>query len=174
MVEISDIDKALDAYGKGYELLWEQVQKNPEQFPSCSLTTGIIAEYFAKKYLEEKYSDCSVVFGSSTEKAWDIMVRDENGKDVLFQVKSTSRYSKSRSVSPLVKGFDQLIVITLDYDFFPLQAFLFEDSALFFGKTKVKSLTVPCVDDKTRKGSKIFSQANNIHEEFFENLANKL
>ncbi len=174
MVEESDIDKALDAYGKAYELLWEQVQANPEQFPGCALTSGTIAEYFAKKYLEEKYTDCSVVFGRSTEKAWDIKVCDTNGGDILFQVKSTTRYSKNRSLSQLVKGFDQLIVITLDYDFFPLQVFLFEDASVFFGENKLTSLTVPCVDYKLRKGSKIFSQAKNIHEEFFENLASKL
>lgn len=174
MVDISDIDKALDAFGNAYELLWEQVQANPEQFPSCALTSGTIAEYFAKKYLEEKYIDCLVVFGSSTEKAWDIKVCKKNGKDILFQVKSTSRYSKSRLLSPLVKGFDQLIVITLDYDFFPLQAFLFENASIFFGEKIINTLTVPCVDYKSRKGSTIFSQAKNIHEEFFENLANRL
>jgi hypothetical protein len=174
VVEISEIDKALDAYGEAYELLWEQVQANPDQFPSCVLTPGTIAEYFAKKYLEEKYSNCSVMFGSSTEKAWDIKVCNNDGKDILLQVKSTTRYSKNRLITKIVKGFDQLIVITLDYDFFPLQAFLFEVASIFHGENRINTLTVPCVDHKSRKGSKVFSLARNIQEEFFEILANKL
>jgi len=174
MVIESDIDKALSAYGKASELLWVQVQENPNDFPSGAVTSGTIAEYFVKKYLEVKYSDHEVSFGGSNEKAWDIKVSKQNEKDILFQVKSTSRYSKSRRLSPLVKGFDQLIVVVLDYDFFPLKAFLFNDSTVFFGKTRITTLTAPSVDYKGRKGSEIFSKAMDIHEEFFGYLANRL
>lgn len=170
----SEIDRALDAYGKACQSLWEQVHANPTAFPSGAVTSGTIAEYYAKKYLEMKYDDHDISFGNSNGKSWDIRVSRSYDKDILFQVKSISRYNKSRKLSPLVKGFDQLIVITLDYDYFPLQAFLFDDPSVLFGKDKVTALTVPSTDSKNQKGSKLFSRARNIHEEFFEHLANNL
>lgn len=171
----SEIDKALNAYTNGYHSLWKQVQANPTEFPSGAITSGTIAEYYAKKYLEKKYDGYDVSFGSPNEKSWDIRVSRPHDQDIIrFQIKSISRHSKSRKLSPLVRGFDQLIVITLDYDFFPLQAFLFDDQSVLFGKDRITVLTVPSTDSKNQKGSKLFSRARNIHEEFFEHLANNL
>jgi len=52
MVVMSGIDKALDAYGKACELLWEKVHANPDEFHSGAVTSGTIAEYFVKNILK--------------------------------------------------------------------------------------------------------------------------
>ena len=115
-----------------------------------------------------------ISFGGATEKGWDIQVSNEDGQIVLFQVKSITRYSRNRSLSRLVRGFDQLIVLTLDYDFFPMQVFLFEDSSVFFGESKQASYTVPCIDDTGKIGSKIFRDAKDISTDFFDCLSREL
>ncbi|EGQ7810935.1 hypothetical protein I6Y99_005004 [Vibrio parahaemolyticus] len=109
--------EAIDGYADAYLKLWKAVQTESNHFPCGTISSGLIAEFYAKKYLEQKYPNAQIVFGSANEKSWDIKVT-EQGKDILIQVKSTSGYSKSRKLSALKKGFDQLIVITLACDFF--------------------------------------------------------
>lgn len=166
MVQETVIDKAIDGYGKAYLKLWEQVKANPHEFPSGVVSAGTIAEYYAKKYLENKYEGTDVSFGSPNEKAWDIRVTSSNGMNTLYQVKSISLFNKSRKLSPLVKGFDRLIVISMDCDFFPFQVYLFKDASVLFGENRVTALTVPNPDSGRETGSKVFSFAENIHEEF--------
>ncbi|GAB3535728.1 MULTISPECIES: hypothetical protein [Vibrionaceae] len=168
------IYSAIDDYANSYLKLWRIVQEENAHFPTCSISSGSIAEFYAKKYLEEKYPNSHISFGASNEKAWDIKVITESEEVVLFQVKSTSDYSKSRKLSPLTKGFDQLIVITLACDFFPCQAFLFTDPKVLFKNGSMPSLTVPNPDNKKQPGSKVFKSAINIHDEFFGNLADAL
>ena len=71
MTKLSKIEKALDSYGKAYSLLWTEVQANPNEFPSGALSSGTIAEYYAKKFLDEKYSEYDVSFGKGNQKSWD-------------------------------------------------------------------------------------------------------
>lgn len=165
---------AIDDYAKSYLQLWRIIREENNHFPTCSISSGSIAEFYAKIYLEEKYPNSDVVFGASNEKAWDIKVTTEFEDEILFQVKSTSDYSKSRKVSPLTKGFDQLIVITLACDFFPCQAFLFTDPKVLFKNSSMPNLTVPNPDNKRQRGSEVFKTAINIHEEFFGILADVL
>ena len=174
MAEEMNIYEDITAYGKAYSRLWEHVQENPDQFPSGSISVGTIAEYYAKKFLEEKHRGSRVSFGRANEKSWDIQVLSINGEKTLYQVKSISLFNKTRKLSPLVEGFDSLIVISMDCEFMPFQVYLFEDSKVLFGENKVTALTVPNPENKRQRGSEVFLSAKNIHHEFFELLSNKL
>jgi hypothetical protein len=170
---LTEIEVSLEKYAQGYNSLWEQVNKDNSVFPKGSVSIGTIGEYYAKKYLEEKYGDWAVEYGTVNQKSWDIKVSREKSQ-ILFQVKSTSLFNVSRKLSKLQKGFDQLIVINLDGDFFPFQAYLFEEVENLFSKSSYPVLTTPNPDNKKQKGSKAFEQARNIYQEFFESLANNL
>ncbi|MDP2488756.1 hypothetical protein Q8W38_05400 [Vibrio splendidus] len=172
-MSMTEVEKALGEYAKGYNSLWSIVNKQDSEFPSGSISPGSIAEYFAKKYLETKFPDCKVEYGKANERSWDIRV-SSNNIDIRYQVKSNSLFNKSRTLSKLVKGFDQLIVISLDCDFFPYQAYLFETVDHLFTNSNYPVLTVPNPDNDKQTGSKAFKQAINIHEEFFGNLSEKL
>lgn len=168
-----EVNAALNEYTKGYNSLWEVVNKHDGLFPSGSISSGTIAEFYAKTYLETKFPNCKVEYGSATERAWDIRV-SSNNIDIRYQVKSNSLFSKSRRLSKLVKGFDQLIVISMDCSFFPYQAYLFDKVDDLFAKRSNPTLIVPNPDNAQQKGSKEFEQAINIHEEFFDSLADNL
>ncbi|WP_298941385.1 hypothetical protein [uncultured Psychromonas sp.] len=170
---MSEIEISLEKYVQGYNSLWNQVNKNNSEFPKGSVSIGTIGEYYAKKYLEEKYADSIVEYGRANEKSWDIKVKNGDSQ-VLFQVKSTSVFNSSRTLSKLNRGFDQLIVINLDRDFFPFQAYLFETVDHLFANTKSPALITPNPDNVRQTGSLAFKQAKNIHNDFFEILANKL
>lgn len=170
---MTEIEKAQDEYAKGYNSLWSIVNKQDSEFPCGSISPGSIAEYYAKKYLEAKFPDCKVEYGKANERSWDIRV-SSNNIDIRYQVKSNSLFNQSRTLSKLVKAFDQLIVISLDCDFFPYQAYLFETVDHLFANSSYPVLTVPNPDNDKQKGSKAFKQAINIHEEFFGNLSEKL
>ncbi|EHH1187241.1 hypothetical protein OTE47_004470 [Vibrio vulnificus] len=170
---MTEVETALDEYAKGYNALWSIVNKSESEFPSGSISVGSIAEYFVKKHLEAKYPDCKVEYGKANERAWDIKV-SSSSVEIKFQVKSNSLFNQSRKLSKLVKGFDQLIVISLDCNFFPYQAYLFENADCLFENSESPILTVPNPDTVKPTGSKVFKQAINIREEFFDNLADKL
>lgn len=172
----SPIYEALTAYEEAYHKLWTQIQNHPDEFPQGAISPGTIAEYYVKKYLEAKYPDSEVVFGSSNEKSWDIKVKKPNDDVIFYQVKSISGFNKTRKLSRLERGFDKLIVIDMDCTFFPTQAFMFEDTSVLFGKERITALTVPKQNsNSTRKnGSNLFKYANDISEDFFNILADKL
>ncbi|EHY9871162.1 hypothetical protein K9517_004442 [Vibrio vulnificus] len=170
---MTEVETALDEYAKGYNALWSIVNNSESEFPSGSISVGSIAEYFVKKHLEAKYPDCNVEYGKANERAWDIKV-SSSSVEIKFQVKSNSLFNQSRKLSKLVKGFDQLIVISLDCNFFPYQAYLFENADCLFENSESPILTVPNPYIVKPTGSKVFKQAINIREEFFDNLADKL
>ena len=170
---MTEIESALENYANGYNALWSVVNRPNSEFPQGGVSVGTIAEYYAKKYLEAKYLGWSVEYGKANERAWDIKVSRDT-EVITFQVKSTSLFNESRTLSKLVKGFDQLIVISLDCMFFPYQAYLFENVDHLFERSNYPVFKVPNPDIPKQRGSDVFKTATNIHDEFFGNLSEKL
>ncbi|UPR34311.1 hypothetical protein ISX50_14740 [Vibrio cyclitrophicus] len=52
---MTEVEKALDEYAKGYNSLWSIVNKQDSEFPSGSISPGSIAEYFAKSILKRSF-----------------------------------------------------------------------------------------------------------------------
>lgn len=161
------IDKAVFAYAKAYAKLWKVIQENPLKFPRNGISCGLIAEHYAKMYLEHMHQESSVRFGAANEKGWDIEVVTKNEGSIKYQVKSVSVFNKSRVTTELVRGFDKLIVLGLGDDFFPHQAYLFNDASIFWSKNKTKRLTLP---DQQKPGSAIFKLSENIKDDFDDAL----
>jgi hypothetical protein len=169
-----EVYSAIDEYAKSYSNLWTIVKNNPEEFPSGSISCGTVAEFYVKKYLEYKYPDSLVIFGCANEKAWDLKVQKKCGESRTFQVKSHSLFSNGRTLSKLTKGFDALIVISLDCDFFPYQAYIIDEPDSLFKNSSMPQLCVPNPDNPRQRGSSAFKNAKNIHSEFFDILSNVL
>lgn len=165
-----EIDRAVFEYSKAYAKLWKQIQENPCEFPSGAISCGSIAEHYTKKYLEAQNEGAAVRFGNSNEKAWDIEVLTSDKKAIKYQVKSVSHFSVARKTTELVKGFDRLIVLSLDCDFFPSHVYLFDDANIFLLPKKIKILTVPDPGFPRRRGSVVFQYAKDIKNDFFEAL----
>lgn len=166
-----EIDDAVFGYAKSYAKLWKQIRDNPSEFPSNAISCGSIAEHYAKKYLEFIHEGATVRFGTANEKAWDIEVVTVDKQTYKYQVKSVSLFNRSRTTTQLVKGFDRLIVLSLDCDFFPYRAYLFEDAVAFWASNKIKKLKIPDPSSRRRTGTAIFQSAKDIKDEFFDALA---
>lgn len=173
MAENVAVYEATKNYGTAFRKLYEVAKKYPSEFPSGVIGPGLIAEYYIKKYLAAKYFNSDVKFGSATEKAWDIAVAHDNIIE-RYQVKSVSLFNKYRTLSPLVKGFDKLIVVLLDCDYWPYKVYMFDDGGIFFMKPNIRNLTVPDPDNNRRRGSKVFQHALDISNDFFDVMSNEL
>ena len=165
-----EIDKAIFAYGKACASLWNLMQRHPSEFPQAVLSCGTIAEYYTRIFLRAKHQKADVIYGKANEKAWDIEVITEDGEKITYQVKSISFLNKGKVIKRLVKGFDKLIIVSLNFEFFPVQVYLFDDPSIFFSTSKIRTMTIPNPDNPRNNGSKVFQFAKNITDEFNEAL----
>lgn len=165
-----EIDKAVFSYAKAHASLWSLMQSYPSEFPQAVLSCGTIAEYYTRMYLRAVHRNSSVAFGKGSEKAWDIEVLHKDGKKITYQVKAISCMNKGRVIKGLTQGFDNLIILSLDLNFFPTQVYLFDDPTLFFSQRRIRTMTIPDFNNPRQNGSKVFQFAKNITEEFNETL----
>lgn len=165
-----DLDKAVFGFADAYARLWECARKHPLDFPQTVIGCGSIAEYYVAMYLRREYEGASICFPSGNTKGFDIEVNLDDKQFTKYQVKSISPFNKSRRLNALTKGFDKLIILSLDERFFPNQVFLFENSNIFFQTGQSKTLTVPDKFNMRRSGSYLFTHAKNILDEFLVSL----
>lgn len=88
--------------------------------------TGVIAEYYAKCYIE-KVLQLEVKNYEKPGAAFDIRYLEKNGNEVRVQVKAVSAHSKTLMISPIkLKGkdgksaFDKLYLFKLSENFTPV------------------------------------------------------
>lgn len=164
-----EIDRVVIEYARAYSELWKQVQLNQSEFPGAVISCGTVGEYYSRIYLRHRFPESAIRFGAPNERGWDIEVSASSESRIRFQVKVISTCRKTRVISALVTGFDQLIILCLDGMLFPIKAFLFEDSTVFRSPTRIRTLTVPD-STKARSGSGVFTQAKDISREFWDAL----
>ena len=165
-----DLDKAVFGFADAYARLWASARAHPLDFPQTAIGCGSIAEYYSLIYLRSKHSNISVSFSQSGAKGFDIEAKTETGEGIKYQIKSISPFNKARRLNALTRGFDRLIVLSLSEEFFPDQAYLFDDSSIFFSPGQCRTLTVPDGTRPHRTGSKVFAHAKNIINEFLTSL----
>lgn len=165
-----ELDKAVFGFASAYARLWACARKYPQDFPQTVIGCGSIAEYYALMYLRREYEDASISFPCGNTKGFDIEVKMKNNQSIRYQVKSISPFNKSRQINTSTRGFDKLIILSLDENFFPVQAFIFEDPIVIFQERRNVNLTVPDGISLRRSGSKIFTQAKNILSDFIASL----
>jgi cytidylate kinase len=119
----NDISKVIHRYAKVYQELEELQRDNKEGslgvLPGGDQKTGVIAEFYAKCYIENQFK-VKANYASSGS-SWDINFLF-NDKEIRVQVKGVSAHSKTRTIAPLRlkdqngnSSFDQLYLIDLDF-----------------------------------------------------------
>jgi hypothetical protein len=159
------IKKSIRNYAKAYSELqfW---QDNHNAIPSGDQKTGSIGEYYSFLYLSHIYPVSILTYGGHSQKGWDINV-DLNGEPIKIQVKTVSEYSKTRTISPIHKGWDFLYLICLDLDLYPSGFWIIEDKSIFGGQDILKSRKCP-IPGSSRTGSKDIPFGKNIVDDMKE------
>jgi hypothetical protein len=121
----------VEMYSKSYEE-FENFQKNRDKNPFIpehgDQKTGIIGEAFVYEYLLRK-GKTDLKFGNASEKAWDISYIEGSVK-VLNQIKTTSSFSQTRTISPIHKGWNYLFLVSLDKRFIPNSIWIINNEAI--------------------------------------------
>ncbi len=156
----AEIDKAINEYAKAYKKLQELQEEENSIIPKGDQKTGCIGEYYAYKFLKTKYPQAKIKFGGHSQKGWDIEVKPE----LHIQVKTVSDYSKTRTISPIHKGWDELYLIFLNKGLKPEGFWIMDYSdELFGGKKVLKGKKCPH-PDKPNTGSSLPFGDNKIGE----------
>lgn len=110
-----------------YANIYEQFEKlqNGIVLPKGDQKIGVIAEYYAKCYIESKYK--TVAEYQKSGASFDLSYKTKSGKLVKVQVKCVSAYSKTRIIAPLnlnKNSFDELYLMALDKSFYPVAFYI--------------------------------------------------
>ncbi len=106
-----DLQDAISHYAEAYNRL-QDLQDSLPWIPPGDQKTGCIGEYYAYAYLLSRFAEDKLSFGSHSEKGWDIRVDDSPPWHI--QVKTVSAFSKTRTLSPIHKGWQQLFIVYLN------------------------------------------------------------
>lgn len=165
-------DKAICAYTKAHNDLWEILRKFSDHLPPGSITCGMVAEYYVKLYLDWKFDGATIQFGRANEKGWDLLLQLDSAEPIRYQVKATSAYNQYRKISKIGSDCDRLIVALLDKSFHLHCAYVIEDVRALSRSDRNRPLVVPDPNSTRRSGSKIFRDyGREITEEMWDALA---
>lgn len=121
-----NIKKLIKDYSELYSLFEILQEGKSSIFPTGDQKTGVIAEYYAKCYIEKYLAKPETVFYAKTNKPYDIEYQTKSGDTIKVQVKAVSAHSKSRRIAPINvnkvdgKPFDYLYLIDLNVNFIPI------------------------------------------------------
>lgn len=115
---IEEIGRAIDVYAKAYirieQLQQAEALKGADQLiPIGDQKTGAIGEFYAATYLRAKHPSANVVLKPPNNHQVDIDLI-ESGETTRVQVKTVSRHSQTRTISPIHGGYHELHLILLD------------------------------------------------------------
>lgn len=124
------IEELIEAYAKvykGFEELQKKLDDKQNLLPGGDQKTGVIAEYYAKCYIEHTFKNESAKYADPGA-PYDIAYTNTDGKEIRVQVKGVSAHSQTRIIAPLnlkvnEKGerpFDELFLIDLNMEFLPV------------------------------------------------------
>ncbi|NWJ41070.1 MAG: hypothetical protein HXX12_08890 [Geothrix sp.] len=158
----SKILKAIRTYAHAYAEL-QHLQDTHPSIPGGDQKTGCIGEYYAYLYLAKIHGVDKLRYGSHSEKGWDIEIAVD--PPVRIQVKTVSGFSKTRTISPIHRGWDQLFIVYLSRELNP-EGFWIIENANIFGKSDQLTGLKCCHPSKPSTGSASLP--------FGENRVNKL
>jgi hypothetical protein len=115
-------------------------------------------EYYAFVYLLSQYDESQLSFGGHSEKGWDIEVAASPARRI--QVKTMSAFSKTRTISPIHRGWDELYIMFLSKRLEPEGFWIIQDNSIFGSKHKIESAKCQ-VPGKTHTGSAIIPFGEN-------------
>ena len=146
------IQNAIRVYSAAYQALHDIQVDELSWMPGGDHKIGSIGEYYGRAYLEYLYPNEEIQAGNRTQKGWDFRVID---LDLKIQVKTSSAFSETGTLSPIHDGWDELYLIYLDRHFKPQGFWILRDNDILDGKERITS--AKCLHpDNPKKGSKIF------------------
>ncbi len=121
-----ELSKLIKDYANVYQR-FEKFQKRGDNIlGGGDQKTGVIAEYYAKCYIEHTVKKIKSIKYAKPGHPHDLVYITNNNKTIKVQVKGVSAHSKTRTIAPLnlidkqgKKAFDKLFLIALDFDFMP-------------------------------------------------------
>ena len=113
---------AIQEYALAYDAMERLQRTDSAVFPSGDQKTGVIGEFYARLYAKQQWLEPQAehVYGSPSEKAWDITIRRRDVPDHKIQVKTVSSHSQTSTVSKIHAGWDELYLLRLNKDFMPI------------------------------------------------------
>ncbi len=123
-----NIQEAIFKYAEAYDQL-QELQDTTPWIPGGDQKTGCIGEYYVYTYLSTLYPEEQLSFGSHSEKGWDIEISESPRRRI--QVKTVSGYSKTRTISPIHRGWDELFILYLDRQLRPEGFWIIRDNTIF-------------------------------------------
>ncbi|MEO9851887.1 MAG: hypothetical protein ABJE80_22805 [Reichenbachiella sp.] len=151
---------------------FESIQNSSKKLlPTGDQKTGVIAEYYAKCYIEHIYQ--VIAEYAKPGAFYDISYKTKKGRLIRVQVKGVSAYSKTRTIAPLnirskkkTGAFDELFLIDLGLDFLPIAFYIntFDQIIQQLKDTKRKRVLGSKMKDlnsQKSKGSRIYDFSNN-------------
>jgi hypothetical protein len=122
-----DLQNAISHYAEAYRKI-QDLQDSLPWIPHGDQKTGCIGEYYAYAYLLSRYNEEKLTFGGHSEKGWDIKVNDTPPWHI--QVKTVSAFSKTRTLSPIHNGWQQLFIVFLNKALKPEGFWIVSDTTL--------------------------------------------
>ncbi|MDZ7663006.1 hypothetical protein [Thiohalophilus sp.] len=157
----SEIQEVIKKYAKAYSEFQDWQDSHPA-IPGGDQKTGCIGEYYAYIYLLYSYPDAELKYGTHSEKGWDIELTNGISK-TRIQVKTVSQFSKTRTISPIHKGWDVLYLLYLNKELYPIGFWIIEDAEIFGEREKLTSRKCP-IPGKLNTGSKDIPFGENLIE----------
>jgi hypothetical protein len=144
--EIQGIQKAIAVYAVAYaQLQWWQ-EYHSQLIPPGDQKTGCIGEFYVYLYLMSKYPGISVTYAPPSNKAWDIAVWLPD-RVLHIQTKTFSAYSRTRRLSPVHHGWDELYVVYLSRAFQPIGFWIISDTSIVSAMTPRAGLAGPKIEE---------------------------
>ena len=171
MCSAKDIVAVIEEYAGAYAKL-QRCQEESYLLPEGDQKTGSIGEFYARLYLQDVYSDASMRWGRLCEKGWDIEVT-VNDQRKRVQVKTVSAYSRTRIISPVHCGWDELFLVYLGRDLRPEGFWIIEDNSIVLEGEVLRNLKC-CTPDGSCAASRLLSVGDNRIRELQEAIERQL
>ncbi len=169
--EITAIKNSIAKYAKAYEEMESHQQQQNPLIPKCDQKTGAIGEFYSMIYAKSIYSNIGddFSFGNPSQHAWDIKISKQNKSISKIQVKTVSGFSKSSTISPIHKGWDELWLLRLNKEFFPEGFWIIKDSSWITSAASGRSKKMPRVENPNC-GSAVFNSRVNYTSQLLKVL----
>lgn len=158
---MKDIFTAITAYAHAYGVL-ENLQRDAESLlPRGDQKTGVIGEFYARLFAQHYFRRAELVYGSPSQRAWDIGVRCAGLPLRYVQVKAVSSHSTTSRISPIHEGWNELWLFRLDRNFAPEGFWVLDAADCDWSNSTLKASTMP---RKTNPGRPFANAKDRLHE----------
>lgn len=125
---LTEILQSVKRYAEAYADI-QSIQEESKLIPEGDQKTGCIGELYGYLYLAYTNPGATLTYGTHSEKGWDIDCKTET-RSMLVQIKTVSAYSKTRTISPIHHGWDQLFILYLDRNLAPAGFWIITDRSI--------------------------------------------